>query len=226
MKLGNKTKILSMAICVAMIMSLLPFAVSASAIALDAKSSVVVDSANNVATITVEYTGTDCSQVTVLAMRSKSDTVFPTLSATPTPAELAEIKYIDQQAGAAGAFSGKFVFKVTLSDFSDSLGKYLHVKVGGTDINTPASTADAGFLGNAFDIEPSVTVFIFGDANGDGLIDSTDASVVMQFSALVRPDLPEGANVDVNSDGTVDSTDGSILMQFAAFLRDKLPERP
>lgn len=71
------------------------------------------------------------------------------------------------------------------------------------------------------DMTPDV---VYGDADGDGVIDSTDATFVLQHYANVRPldgDFCEA--VDVNGDSAVDSSDATFILQFYADVITSFP---
>ncbi|MDE5583986.1 MAG: hypothetical protein K2J08_09805 [Ruminococcus sp.] len=59
-----------------------------------------------------------------------------------------------------------------------------------------------------------------GDVNGDGHIDSVDASVVLQMYAELSTDRNDSVNdetkkiIDVNRDGFVDSVDSSLILNY------------
>jgi surface antigen len=57
---------------------------------------------------------------------------------------------------------------------------------------------------------------IFGDLNGDGLVDARDVAITMQFAIQVREisDVQKTA-ADVNGDGRVDVLDVVLIMHFA-----------
>ena len=56
-----------------------------------------------------------------------------------------------------------------------------------------------------------------GDPSGGGLVDATDAALILQLSAgLVSSLACDG--VDVSGDGTVDAIDAALILQFVAGL--------
>lgn len=74
----------------------------------------------------------------------------------------------------------------------------------------------------------SITVFAddydqelpeIGDANGDGYVDNTDASLILKYDAGLM-DLSEDrlSTADVNYDETVDNTDASLVLKYDAGL--------
>lgn len=65
------------------------------------------------------------------------------------------------------------------------------------------------------DYAPSATQTISGDINGDGKVNSRDASRLMQYLAGWDVEVEKVA-LDVNGDGKVNSRDASRLMQYIA----------
>lgn len=72
--------------------------------------------------------------------------------------------------------------------------------------------------------EPEPDPVIYGDADNDGDIDSTDAMLILQYDALL---VEEGEIVldacDVDGDGDVDSTDAMLILQYDALLIESFP---
>jgi len=65
---------------------------------------------------------------------------------------------------------------------------------------------------------------LLGDANGDGVVDSTDAMLVCQYDAWMIDETEINLSVcDVNGDGIVDSTDAMLICQYDAWMIDKFP---
>ena len=61
----------------------------------------------------------------------------------------------------------------------------------------------------------------YGDANGDGVVDMSDITLLMQYMANYDYDtgtstMEVGAGADANGDGTVDMSDITLLMQYMA----------
>lgn len=70
----------------------------------------------------------------------------------------------------------------------------------------------------------SYTVVVFGDTNGDGSYDGTDATVVnMIANGMLTPDAAVLAAADCNHDGVVDQTDVDIL-NYAGVLLSKVDQ--
>lgn len=58
-----------------------------------------------------------------------------------------------------------------------------------------------------------------GDANGDGKINATDASMILRYAAGLLEDASfDRTAADVNGDGTVNATDASLILRYAAGL--------
>ena len=76
---------------------------------------------------------------------------------------------------------------------------------GGEDSENSADVADVSY----------------GDANGDGYIDSLDAAQVLKHDAmLIELDADALVRADVNGDGTVDSLDAAQILKYDALLID------
>jgi len=59
----------------------------------------------------------------------------------------------------------------------------------------------------------------YGDANGDGLVDNTDASIILKYDAGISDLAPEYLAVtDLNADDMVDNTDAAIILKYDAGL--------
>ena len=64
----------------------------------------------------------------------------------------------------------------------------------------------------------------YGDVDGSGEIDTTDALWALQaFVGSRTLDEKAMAAADVNIDGIIDTSDALAILQFAVKLRDKLP---
>lgn len=55
-----------------------------------------------------------------------------------------------------------------------------------------------------------------GDANGNGVVNAVDATLILQFAAGLQPSVTPSA--DVNHDGRVDSLDATLILQSDAGL--------
>ena len=55
---------------------------------------------------------------------------------------------------------------------------------------------------------------VLGDLNGDGNVDVTDVSILIDVVLGKDVTLADGANTDLNSDGNVDVTDVSLLIDI------------
>ncbi|MCI0855487.1 MAG: hypothetical protein J4N98_02265, partial [Chloroflexi bacterium] len=62
---------------------------------------------------------------------------------------------------------------------------------------------------------------VCGDVNMDGVANSVDASLVLQFKAGLISSLPNESSGDVNGDGALTSVDAALLLQFTAALIDE-----
>ena len=65
---------------------------------------------------------------------------------------------------------------------------------------------------------------LLGDVNGDGLVDTTDAKLIMQLDLdLISPADLNMEVADVNGDGLVDTTDAKLIMQLDLGLIETFP---
>lgn len=62
-----------------------------------------------------------------------------------------------------------------------------------------------------------------GDVNGDGLVNSVDAALLLQLEAGLIDSVRYMNNADVNEDGDINSVDAQLILQFEADLIDSLP---
>ncbi len=62
-----------------------------------------------------------------------------------------------------------------------------------------------------------------GESLCDGVVDSIDALVVLQYSAGLIVTKPCSASADVNRDGFIDALDASLILQHVAGLLPELP---
>ncbi|MCH8994957.1 MAG: hypothetical protein IH959_08345 [Chloroflexi bacterium] len=62
-----------------------------------------------------------------------------------------------------------------------------------------------------------------GDVNDNGVTDSIDAVLILQFDARLLPALPNPSAGDVNLSGEINSIDATLVLQFVAGLIPRLP---
>ena len=62
-----------------------------------------------------------------------------------------------------------------------------------------------------------------GDVNCDGLVNSIDAALVLQFGADLLDALACLQAADVSGEGVVNAIDAALILQFVAGLLDSLP---
>ncbi len=85
---------------------------------------------------------------------------------------------------------------------------------------------DHGELGDGTNEDSTVpvdTAELPGDVNCDGVTDSVDAALVLQFSADLIDSLAGRSAGDVNQNGSVDAVDAALILQFVAGVIDSLP---
>lgn len=81
--------------------------------------------------------------------------------------------------------------------------------------STPTSTATA--TATATRRPPNA-----GDAGCDGVVDPTDATLILQFSAQIINEVPCFGGADVNRDGSIGPVDAVLILQYVAGLIDGL----
>jgi hypothetical protein len=59
--------------------------------------------------------------------------------------------------------------------------------------------------------------------NDDGVVNSVDALLVLQYDAELIASLPNLPSGDANGNGRVNSVDAALILQFDAGLIDQLP---
>ena len=62
----------------------------------------------------------------------------------------------------------------------------------------------------------------WGDVNGDGKVNSTDAVLILRYAAQLGVDIDTAA-ADVNGDGKINSTDAVLILRYAVQLITKFP---
>ena len=87
--------------------------------------------------------------------------------------------------------------------------------------NTPAVTDTPVPTNTPVPTSTPVPPKVCGDVNMDGVANSVDASLVLQFKAGLISSLPNESSGDVNGDGALTSVDAALLLQFTAGLIDE-----
>ena len=65
--------------------------------------------------------------------------------------------------------------------------------------------------------------FLYGDANGDGMIDGKDVTRLLNYLSWIDPDTGRSSvevawGADVNGDGSIDGRDATRLLRYLASL--------
>ncbi len=85
---------------------------------------------------------------------------------------------------------------------------------------TSAAEPSATSVATATSVPPSTaspaSPGLAGDVNCDGVVDSKDALLILQFEAGSIDSLPCGENGDVNGDGVIDSLDALLVLGIEA----------
>lgn len=101
----------------------------------------------------------------------------------------------------------------------DGLGMAITLESGSTNNFRPVALFTFAYA--KADTEPDVT---YGDVNGDGIINSTDAAIVYR-SMNGRYTLTDSQKLaaDVNGDGAVNSTDAALVYRYTNGKMSKFP---
>ncbi|MDQ2087460.1 cellulase family glycosylhydrolase [Herbivorax sp. ANBcel31] len=89
---------------------------------------------------------------------------------------------------------------------------------GETIINGPNGLKDSAEICTVFTGEtpdpPPVDDIMYGDINGDGVIDTTDYTLMSRYILELTDSLPNMEAADLNGDGRIDSTDATLLQRY------------
>ncbi len=92
------------------------------------------------------------------------------------------------------------------------------------DVGTLNHWALVATLFGAGRTPPAITPSrLLGDVNCDGVVNSVDAALLLQFAAGVIGSLACQGTADVNKDGSINSIDAALILQFSAGLLTRLP---
>ena len=96
----------------------------------------------------------------------------------------------------------------------DALNLHLYAYALATDNTTYVGGNTAADILNALTVTKAP---LLGDANNDGVVDSYDVTLILQYLAeyIGRDDINYAA-CDVDGDGVVDSYDATLILQYLA----------
>ncbi len=209
--MGEKSKVLALFLCMAMLVAALPlmaYAEGESPITITA-----VDIADNseddtLLDVTVTYTTDDSvvgDQITILATTTSYDVDYDDTTGETN------IQYIDQFEKPS---ESEKTFSFVVSKESLGSSTVLYVKIGGSNVDSPGQ------------FEGESAVILYGDVNGDGSIDGTDAGLVLQYFAEIISEFPSSEGIiaaDVNGDAKIDGTDAGLILQYYAEIISLFP---
>jgi len=118
-------------------------------------------------------------------------------------------KISDWEALGVSDENGKVIIPDTLE-----AGTYYVSTIG--NVSGSSERAPSAFI---LKVTENAEDIIYGDVNGDGKVNSTDAVLVLQYEAGILGDVEfDETAADVNNDGKVNSTDSVLILQFEAKL--------
>ena len=161
----KKSKVLALFLCMAMLVAAVPlmaYAEGESPITITAVD--IADNAddNTLLDVTVTYTTDDSvvgDQITILATTTSYDVEYDDVTGETN------IQYIDQFEKPSDS---EKTFSFVVSKESLGSATVLYVKIGGSNVDTPGQ------------FEGESAVILYGDVNGDGFVDTADASLILQ----------------------------------------------
>ena len=72
--------------------------------------------------------------------------------------------------------------------------------------------------------EPEIPAGVLGDVSGDGILDSFDATLILQYDVgMISEETIQLHLADVSGDGIVDSFDATLILQFDVGMITSLP---
>ncbi|MDQ2084880.1 glycoside hydrolase family 11 protein [Herbivorax sp. ANBcel31] len=80
--------------------------------------------------------------------------------------------------------------------------------------------SEAGEGTTPVDPDPQV---IYGDLNGDGVIDSSDYTLLQRYILEIPVSIDDISVADLNGDGVIDSTDATLLSRYILEIIDSFP---
>lgn len=209
--MGEKSKVLALFLCMAMLVAALPlmaYAEGESPITITAVD--IADNAddNTLLDVTVTYTTDDSvvgDQITILATTTSYDVEYDDTTGETN------IQYIDQFEKPS---ESEKTFSFVVSKESLGSATVLYVKIGGSNVDSPGQ------------LTGELAVILYGDVNGDGVVTGTDAGLVAQYFAEIITEFPAANGLiaaDVNGDGSITGTDAGLIAQYYAEIISIFP---
>ncbi len=164
-------------------------------------------------------TGIAPGEVEITAQVKDSDATASCIVKVLGDAATPELSVVD---GSGAEVRGGFIFGLPAGVTAEGLADYLTAENGSLSADHRIGTGTVVQLLNVYgEAAAEYTVVIFGDLNGDGMVNSTDVTALRSFAAGLLEIEPDGAvysAADVNGDGLVNSTDLTVLRRQAAGL--------
>lgn len=164
-------------------------------------------------------TGIAPGEVEITAQVKDSDAAASCIVKVLGDAATPELSVVD---GSGAEVRGGFIFGLPAGVTAEGLADYLTAENGSLSADHRIGTGTVVQLLNVYgEAAAEYTVVIFGDLNGDGMVNSTDVTALRSLAAGLLEIEPDGAvysAADVNGDGLVNSTDLTVLRRQAAGL--------
>jgi glucose/arabinose dehydrogenase len=138
--------------------------------------------------------------------------------------------YIAEPTPLSGAFASPLDVVVApngtiyVAEYSGDVVSYL-APVGSPATPTPSATSTGPIATPT--PAPTATATpgsgLLGDVNCDGVVNSIDAAIVLQFTAGLFLPLPCAGAADVDENGSINAIDAALILQLEAGLIDHLP---
>jgi len=171
------------------------------------------------------------AQVAELAAKANNETVDEYMAKYADEVKAAVAKVNEYATKALNRFEGNALLSKTIGSLdSDDDGVYEWS-------GSPSKSVSKGIKGytvaltvEKVDVTAKINIFndcLWGDADHDGKVNSTDARLIMQYRAGYNMDEVTDyfctARTDVNRDGKINSSDARLVMQYRAGIIKELP---
>jgi len=208
----KKSKVLALLMCIAMLVVTMPLmAYAEDPVSPISITDISVEDDTDVVHVTVEYTTEESvgDQLTILATITSFEVDVDEETGAAT-----NVAYIDQFDKEDA--EGEITFDVSKTFLGQA--DLLYVKMGGFNVATAASGQEP--------IEDEGVVILYGDVSGNGVVDATDAGLVLEYFAGLTTEFANPNALiaaDVSGNGVIDATDAGLILEYFAGLIPKFP---